>query len=61
MDILDWGQCPSPITFEYVFRAGSINEFFNMTESHGDWLNLLSRWVQAWSYPETNQILSLID
>jgi hypothetical protein len=33
LDILDWGQCPTPITFEYVFRAGSIYEFFNMTEN----------------------------
>jgi hypothetical protein len=33
LDIIDWGQCPSPITFEYVVRAGSIHDFYNMTEN----------------------------
>ena len=39
MDIIDWGQCPSPITFEYVVRDGSIAEFSNMNESERWWLS----------------------
>jgi len=33
LDIIEWGQSPSSITFEYVFRAGFIQDFFNMNES----------------------------
>jgi len=33
MDIIDWGQCPSPITFEYAFGRGSINSFLDMNET----------------------------
>lgn len=32
-DILDWGNCPSPIHFEYVFGFGSVNDFLLMNEN----------------------------
>ena len=32
LDILDWGQCPSYITFEYTFGEGSINDFLELDE-----------------------------
>ncbi|MHA1662801.1 MAG: hypothetical protein ACTSVR_06050 [Candidatus Thorarchaeota archaeon] len=32
LDILDWGQCSSPISFEYTFGEGPINDFLELDE-----------------------------